>query len=176
MLTPDLNSTSLDSPEPSTAVFLIHDLGLGRWFWAYWPRQENWQELHPELQGVLETESKILITELKERFPDANELELGHETKQQLYRQIQRVKLPDEVRKKIAATLIMQRREQEEDYLAVGFVRDDLSCLKALKLRYRELARDAHPDHGGDPERFKELQILYERACQKLKAQSAKIR
>lgn len=32
----------------------------------------------------------------------------------------------------------------------------------AIKRQYRRLARDAHPDHGGDPERFISLRQAYE--------------
>lgn len=161
----------------STDVFLIHELGLGRCFWAYWPRQSDLQALHfPKLQAVSEMSPESLREDLLSRFPDASELELSADSKRQLYRQIQRAILPDAVRDKIAAALKVQRGLQEEEYVQVGFSPDDLLSLKALKMRYRELARQAHPDRGGDPERFKVLQSLYERARRRLRAQSARMR
>jgi hypothetical protein len=38
------------------------------------------------------------------------------------------------------------------------------SSLEELKKRYRELVKTAHPDNGGDPQRFQMLQQAYDQA------------
>lgn len=45
--------------------------------------------------------------------------------------------------------------------IATGATRD------ALKAHWREVARQHHPDHGGDPERFMDLHAAYRRLLAK---------
>ncbi len=45
---------------------------------------------------------------------------------------------------------------------------DTSSDLDAVKRRFRMLARDLHPDHGGDPRAFHDLQVAYRLLCRDL--------
>lgn len=45
---------------------------------------------------------------------------------------------------------------------------DGIQTVEALKIRYHELARKYHPDHGGDVEQFKAMKVQYEQLVSSL--------
>jgi len=49
---------------------------------------------------------------------------------------------------------------------------DATSDLDAVKRRFRTLARDLHPDHGGDPRAFHDLQVAYRLLCRDLEGRA----
>lgn len=166
MPTPASNST-----EPGARpVYLIHDLGLGRCFWAYWPNADDIQGHHaPAAYATIESPLAELRTQLEARYPEAQALAMPPDAVRELYRRIRRAELPEEVRQRISATLQSQRRQRRDRFAAAGFLPEELEDLAALKRRYRQLATEHHPDRGGDSEKFKALHALYRQAVRRLK-------
>lgn len=173
MPTPDSNSTEAGArPDAFQPVYLIHDLGLDRCFWAYWPSQEAFQSFHfPQTSATLEDNYLGVRSQLQARYPDAMEINLSKEAARQIYRLIRRAELPEAVRNRIITELAQRRQQQRQLYVAAGFLPHELEDLKALKRSYRRLVRLHHPDQGGDADNFKHLQTLYEQACRRLNAQ-----
>ncbi|HEY9842980.1 MAG TPA: hypothetical protein V6D23_21110 [Candidatus Obscuribacterales bacterium] len=175
MPTPDSSST--EATDPAQGVYILHELSPGRSFWAFWPNRESYRAIHfPQAYAVRDETPEVLRPELMARFAQADEISVSREGAHQLYRQIRRAELPQDVRDRIATALAERRQQQRQLYLAAGFLAHELDDLRALKRRYRQLARQHHPDCGGDPEYFRHLQQLYEQACRRLRAQSARMR
>ncbi|PKL77486.1 MAG: hypothetical protein CVV27_05340 [Candidatus Melainabacteria bacterium HGW-Melainabacteria-1] len=153
-----------------SGVYLVHALGHERSYWAYWPTLANHEALHyPQAQGTLGEGSDAARAQVQSRYPDAVELSLTAAAATELYRRIKRAELPASVRAQIAAALEAQQRQMRNIFAEAGFRPQDLSQLRALKRRYRQLARQHHPDQGGDVRRFQQLRQLYELALRRLK-------
>jgi len=45
------------------------------------------------------------------------------------------------------------------------------ASMRVVKAAYRALAQETHPDKGGEPERFKNVQEAYERICRERQEQ-----
>lgn len=158
----DLSSIkSIPSPH-SHFVFLIHDLGFERCFWALWLNSEDFQaQFAPYKYQVLEGFCEAVREKFANELPSAQELTLSNQEKTVCYRTIRRAELPEHVRHKIYQLLESERQERQLFYLSIGFETEDLSNSRQFKRRYRQLIRKHHPDMGGDPERFMQIQQAY---------------
>ena len=52
----------------------------------------------------------------------------------------------------------------------LGFARDDNPTITEIRIRFRDLAKTHHPDHGGDVKSFQKLDAAYRKACEELRA------
>jgi len=160
---PDLSSInqSLDIP-----VFFIHAVVNSRYFWAFWPGLSHLEaNCFPQEYQVTVLSPKQIRYELQLKYPRIQELDFSNAFKRELYRRVKRAELPEAVQEKIRLTLQLQCKSWQKPLLNAGFSLDDLSDLKALKRRYRQLLYQHHPDHGGEDDAFLSLQALYQQAC-----------
>lgn len=159
----DLSSIKSIPKDDSHFVFLIHDLGLERCFWALWLHSGDYHsQFAPYKYQVIDGLSHAVRECFAKELPFAQELNLSNYEKTVCYRATRRAELPDHVRQKIYQILELERQERHVFYRTLGFDVDDLSNPGRFKRRYRQLIRKHHPDMGGDPERFMQIQQAYQ--------------
>lgn len=163
--------------EPERPLWLIHRLGLGRYFWARWSEGQAFLNgCSPLAYATSELPEARLREQLQQETPTGVELELEPALKAQIYRRIRRAELPLEVRDQIAQALQLQRQQRQHAYAELGFEPAHLHDLASLRQRFCVLAYGCHPDYGGDPEHFQALQRAYQAARLRLQASSSKMR
>lgn len=69
----------------------------------------------------------------------------------------------EELRSKGTQEVIEAAPDADDPYAILGIDRNARPA--DIVSRYRELAQEHHPDHGGDVEKFKRMQEAYEKIC-----------